>query len=111
MYICRDCNRYFTHADVDNSGFEHAFGFTATRADICPYCQSPDFEEAEVCPKCGEARMFKEDILCPVCRHELHSRVTDFFDTFTEDEERQFDAWMEGNSIADRGGFMAYGQI
>lgn len=111
MFICHDCGGYFTSPDVDASGFEHAFGFTATHVPVCPYCESPDFEEADICPVCGEARKFHDDILCPVCRHELHSRVMEFFDTFTEDEERQFDAWMEDNSIADRGGFIAYGKV
>lgn len=111
MFICQDCGGYFTEPDVDASGFEHAFGFTATHVPVCPYCESPEFEAADICPQCGEARKRQADILCPVCRHDLYARVTEFFDTLTEDEEKQFDEWMEGNSITDRGGFIEYGQI
>lgn len=86
-YICMECQTVF---------------YTGLRPPIeCPACESPDVEPAEDCPKCGGG-IRPEDWLCRACRKKLLARVTDFFDTLTENEESQFDEWMDGNSITDR---------
>lgn len=67
-------------------------------------CGSPDFEDAIPCenPSCNIGYMRRGEHLCPACRDYLKKRVISFFDSFTAEEEAQFDAWIDGETITNR---------
>ena len=101
-YICNDCEAVFDRPSIEDCSFSHAFGYERQYRRVCPECESPDISDApDVCPQCGGS-MRGTDTLCRSCRKELLSRVCSFFDSFTAEEEQQFDEWMDGNSISDR---------
>lgn len=69
--------------------------------DLCPSCGSEDcFSEANYC-ECGRPKN-AADCLCTTCMVELKTRVCEFFDSLTSDEEEQFDEWMDGDTITNR---------
>jgi hypothetical protein len=67
----------------------------------CPICGGTHFTPVSRCESCrGWAQ--EGDVLCTSCKQARVIRIHDFFDTLSAEEEAQFDAWMDGNSITDR---------
>lgn len=102
MYICRDCKGYFTTPSKFGDGFPHAFGVERYSSELCPYCESTDYDYAVECPKCGRDMKLPEDKLCTGCRLALFRKVAMFFDELIAEEEEQFDEWFDGISVSDR---------
>lgn len=71
------------------------------REERCPICGCDSFEDAGECQLCGSITD-AEEILCKRCKRNLKKRLIDFFDTLTAEEEEQFDAWMDGDTITNR---------
>lgn len=101
--ICRDCGAQFRKAAQRPDGFTHAFGVERYTSPCCPDCGSDDISsDMEPCENCNEQLRPRGEFLCRSCKATLIQKISAFFDTLTAEEEEQFDAWMDGNSITDR---------
>ena len=100
-YLCDHCGTPFDEP-VTRHYTETLGEFTRPYTEaVCPICGCDSFSDADLCPKCGEAKL-AEETLCKRCRDALHSRIIDFADTLTAEEEAQLDDWMDGDSITSR---------
>lgn len=101
-YICDHCGTPFDTPLITQYSEILSDGIIRTYDEAhCPICGCYSFSAADLCPKCGEAKM-KEEILCKRCRDELKASVTAFADTLTAEEEQQLDDWMDGDTITNR---------
>ena len=100
-FVCLDCGAKFDEPLVEDCGFVHEFGYQKAWSDRCPHCGSGEYIPTTDCPKCN-AEMPSTVTLCDDCRAALLEKVNAFFDELTEEEEDQFDEWMDGNSIKSR---------
>lgn len=102
MYFCNICNTAFDTPIlrlIRNTDGEHIWN---ERSHICPICATAGyFNPAEPC-QCGQWKP-KGDILCTACRTDLAQRFAAFADELTSDEEEQLDAWLDGDTIKNRG--------
>ena len=99
-WICKACGCTFDTPAMSMDGFTHEFGVERYPEYVCPCCDESNFVEADECT-CGKLKHTTE-ILCGDCKAALLRRIGDFFDTLSQEEEEQFDAWMDGCSIQDR---------
>lgn len=99
-WICKSCKSTFDQPAMFMDGYTHEFGAERFAVYVCPCCDEETFVEADEC-SCGRLKS-TDEILCGDCKAALLRRIGDFFDTLTAEEEQQFDAWMDGNSIQDR---------
>ena len=103
-FYCNRCKSIFVSPAMTSSSFSHGFGVEEEFAEVCPLCGSPDFDDAVPCANttCNVGYMRSGEHLCPACRYDLKKRVIAFFDSFTAEEEAQFDAWIDGETITNR---------
>ena len=101
-FICETCGAGFD-APLKKPSYEKLDGrFLRDVELLCPICCNPYFDEAEQCPKCGEAKKADENPLCPSCRASLKRRFTAFADSLTAEEEAQLDDWLDGDTVENR---------
>lgn len=103
MYICEICATAFdtpsTVTDTNTDG-EHIWRESLR---TCPICATAErFNRATPCPGC-DSWMPHGDILCRSCRLSLKNRFTAFAGELTAEEEEQLDAWLDGDTIQNRG--------
>lgn len=101
-YQCNYCNVAFDEPTTIT--YSENLGENMTRVykeDCCPICGCDSFRDAIPCEQCGDAAEPGE-ILCNRCKRSLKKRIVAFFDTFTAEEELQFDAWIDGDVIENR---------
>lgn len=102
MYICDVCGTAFDAPipiQARNTDGERIWTETER---ICPICATAErFNPADLCQCSGWKP--KGDILCTTCRAVLLRRFAAFADELTADEEEQLDAWLDGDTIKNRG--------
>lgn len=102
MYFCDICNTAFDTPIlrlIRNTDGEHIW---SEPQHLCPICATAEcFNPADLC-QCGTWKP-KGDILCSSCRASLRSRFTAFVGELTAEEEDQLDAWLDGDTITNRG--------
>lgn len=98
MYKCLNCGNVFEEPKRIGHYYNVEY--------VCPNCDSECYQEVDRCgnPGCLNYKAWNNK-LCVACAAELKNKVKNFFDSFTEEEEEQFDEWMDGCSITDREGF------
>ena len=74
MYCCEACGKFFDDPVVNIITEPSFYGFDPPeREDLCPYCSSEDFREAEYCDRCGNwvKELHVDYDLCPRCMDDL----------------------------------------
>ena len=106
MFICNDCGTTFSDPKRVQDGFPHAFGVERYTENVCPQCESGNYEPGVPCgnPSCA-LPMRPTDHICTACRRVLHRNICKFFDGLTAAEEEQFNDWMDGDVIQSRKGW------
>jgi len=78
LYICKDCREIFSTPGLqaEDHGWETDLGYVSAYEyyNVCPYCESDDIDEEDVCAMCGEAFAKDEmdynidgDFVCKKC--------------------------------------------
>ena len=74
MYYCEVCGKFFDEPSTTIVTDQNSYGFDPPeREDLCPYCGSDYFREAEYCNRCENwvARLDVDHELCPRCMEDL----------------------------------------
>lgn len=102
MYLCARCGAHFEHPFFDEYIDQTVDCKAKFREPLCPYCSDPVIDEANSCPGCDGFK-FRDEILCKDCRASLLEHVRAFADELTAEQEEQFNDWMDGDVIENRG--------
>lgn len=73
MYRCNECGVFF-----ENPVREEMEPDTGYSEQVCPQCRSDYFEEAKLCPACGES--YTVDDYCDECMEELKAGLLELKD-------------------------------
>lgn len=80
MYVCKDCGEVFeepvvVYDDPSPQGVSLPRGAYEFRS--CPYCDSDNIDEAEVCVCCGEYYNPEDGIVCKECSDGIKEELED----------------------------------
>lgn len=100
-YRCDYCGVFFDEPTAAHHAESLNGHIRRYSEEQCPACGCDSFSEVNECPGCQKPKL-TTDRFCYPCRKALKTRVIDFFDTLTAEEEQQFDDWMDGDTVTNR---------
>ena len=76
MYQCMKCGR--TYSDPCKQYDELGYA-----KDVCPYCESPEWERVTICERCGNPGHYLEKY-CETCKWMIRNSITSQIDMLVQ---------------------------